>query len=240
MSDGQGRGDYDQASDGSVSWQEPDEQELAFVREDERLPWLESSEEERGRGIEGSRLIGFALLGLVALAVLAGAVWWFLAGPDRGGPEPDGSLIAAPAEPYKTKPADPGGRQVEGTGDASFAVGEGQTPEGRLREPSSAPSPSIAVVPPAAPDAEPQQAEPAAAPGTLVQVGAYSRREQAEEGWATLNRQTTHLSGVPHRIVRGQADIGTVYRLQATLPSSEEARRLCAALRGDGLACQVK
>ena len=250
------RDTYTPPTDEALSWHEPDEERLAFAEDDERLPWLESGEDTaQTRAIDGNRLVGFALLGLVGAAILAGAIWWLATGGAGGGPEPDGSLIAAPDQPYKTRPADPGGREVEGTGDTSFAVGEGKMREGRLRddpapEPTPEPArPTVATV--AAPAAQPaptpapaaaetNDASPEAPRGTLVQVGAYSRREQAEDGWRTLTRQTTHLDGVQHRIVRGQADIGTVYRLQATMGSRAEANALCSALKGDGLACQVK
>jgi len=40
--------------------------------------------------------------------------------------------------------------------------------------------------------------------------------------------------------VEGEADIGTVYRLQAVAGDAASANRLCSALKGDGVACQVK
>lgn len=64
-----------------------------------------------------------ALLALVLLAT-GGAGLWAM----RGGEEVakgDGSLIAAPAAPYKVRPAEAGGMTVEGQGDASFAASEG-------------------------------------------------------------------------------------------------------------------
>jgi hypothetical protein len=91
-----------------------------------------------------------------------------------------------------------------------------------------------------APTAEPElEPEPAIA-GVGVQVGAYYNAAAAERGWSTLIRQTESLQGVKHRVVRGVADIGTVYRLQAVAPDTASANRLCAALRADGLNCQVK
>ncbi len=175
----------------------------------------------------------FATLGLIV-----GAIWWFT-NRATGGPEPDGSLIAAPAEPYRVRPENEGGKTFAGTGDTSFAVGEGQTREGRL-----APTPE-ATEPAAEPDEEaPSQPAPArstALPtGTAVQVGAYSSRADAETGWSTLIRQTEVLSGVDYRIFEGRADIGTVFRLQAAAGDAANARRMCQALQGDGLPCTVK
>jgi len=76
--------------------------------------------------------------------------------------------------------------------------------------------------------------------GVGVQVGAYTSQASAEAGWAKLEKQYAALSGVHHRIVQGQADIGTVFRLQAVAESDGAANALCSGLKGQGLACQVK
>ena len=161
----------------------------------------------------------------------------FVANNTSDEPEADGSLSAAPDEPYKSKPEDPGGKTFAGTGDTSFAVGEGQTREGRLAEPTTTPAA-------AADDSDGADAGNAAAPatpsGTAVQVGAYPRREDAEAAWSNLMRQTEALNGVRHRVVEAQVDIGQVYRLQALAGDRASANRLCAALKADGLACFVK
>lgn len=215
---------------------------LDFGAEEESLPWLESGEDETQTGYDTTRLIGIGLLMVVALGVIVGAIWWFSNSNVGGGPEPDGSLVEAPDEPYRTRPEDAGGKTFAGTGDTSFAVGEGQTREGRL---GSGPPP-VATPTPTETASEPEPAEtPApnsgALPrGTAVQVGAYSNRADAEEGWRTLQRQTDALSGVGYRIVEGRADIGTVFRLQAAGGDNAGARRLCNALQSDGLPCQVK
>jgi hypothetical protein len=41
-------------------------------------------------------------------------------------------------------------------------------------------------------------------------------------------------------VVEGQADIGTVYRLQAITADAGAAHALCSQLKAAGLACQVK
>jgi len=45
---------------------------------------------------------------------------------------------------------------------------------------------------------------------------------------------------VRYRIVQGQADIGTVYRLQALPGDLATARTLCNGLKADGIACNIK
>lgn len=219
-----------------------DEQLTLSGDEDERLPWLESGDEDyEEAGVDSARIFGFALLALLALGAFVGGIWWF----GNRGPDPelvaDGSTIEAPAGPYKEKPEDPGGKKFEGTGNMAPAVGEGRDTEGRIAD--NAPKPSIdapttgqgALARPSA------TATPAASSGGVgVQVGAYSSKEQAEAGWQKLQAQTDKLSGVSHRVVQGQADIGTVYRLQAVAGDAASASRLCTALKADGVACQVK
>lgn len=227
----------------------PAERELAFEVPDERLPWLESDDEgEDPPPFDTGRLIGLGLIMLVALIVLVGGIWFFANRGVGDGPAPDGSLIAAPATPYKERPAEPGGKTFAGTGDTSYAVGEGQEVEGKLA--TSAPPPPTAVP---QPDPTPSasaasKASPKPAPssggalpaGTAVQVGAYSSRADAEAGWRRLSGQSEALSGVSYRIFAGRADIGTVYRLQAVGGDKAGARALCERLKAAGIACQVK
>ena len=195
-------------------------------------PWLPSFGINYFLGIDGIGLLMIAALGLIV-----GGIWWFTNRATGGGPEADGSLIAAPAQPYRVRPEDEGGKTFAGTGDTSFAVGEGQTREGRL---ATAPPEPEADATDEAPS-EPAPARSGALPaGTAVQVGAYSSRADAETGWSTLIRQTEVLSGVDYRIVEGRADIGTVFRLQAAAGDAANARRMCQALKGDGLPCTVK
>lgn len=79
-----------------------------------------------------------------------------------------------------------------------------------------------------------------AASGVGVQVGAYSSRARAQQGWQMLQRQSPTLARFERRILEGQADRGPVFRLQAVAPTLDEANRLCRTLRGEGLDCQVK
>lgn len=226
-------GDYGRDGDeGTKGFEKDDFEQLALNDDDERLPWLESGEEEEEAGVDTGRIVGFALVGLVTLAVLVGLVWW---ATHRGGnPEliADGSTIEAPDTPYKTKPEDPGGKEFAGTGDTSFKVGEGEATEGRLAA-TETPKPSPDLV-------QTKVEAPASDGGIGVQVGAYSSREAAQAGWNTLYTANEALHGYKYRIVLGQADIGTVYRLQAVAADSASAEGLCAKLKAAGTACQVK
>ena len=73
-----------------------------------------------------------------------------------------------------------------------------------------------------------------------VQLAAYRSRQRAEQGWNDIRRRTNALDGVRYRIEKGTVDIGTVYRLLAVASDRAAADRLCAALKADGLDCQVK
>lgn len=216
------------------------EQELELADDEESLPWLDSDyEEEEEGGYDTGRLIGVAMLGLLVIGLGAVGFWLY----NNRGPDPelvaDGSTIEAPAGPIKERPDDAGGKQFEGTGNVAPAVGEGETREGRLAD-DAAPRPSIdaAVSTTGKPAAAATRA--ATAGGVGVQVGAFSSRESAEAGWATLIRKSDKLSGVSHRVEQAQVDGSTVYRLQAVGGDLAAARALCNALKAEGIACQVK
>ena len=86
------------------------------------------------------------VLGLLALGLIVGAIWW---ATRQGGDEAlvaDGSTIAAPGQPYRERPKDPGGKTFEGTGDTSFAVSEGQNRSARIGGDSAA-QPGFTAVP---------------------------------------------------------------------------------------------
>ncbi|MDE2404690.1 MAG: SPOR domain-containing protein [Sphingomonadales bacterium] len=229
------------------------------LHETARLPWLESADDddEDDGGVDMHRVTVVLLAGLALLVAIVGGIWWSTHRTTAGDRVADGSVIPAPAGPYKTAPANPGGKTYEGTGDSSYAVSQGKNPTAHLggTEPSAAPAtpaparsaePAPAKASPGAASAATHAATAAAAHGggggggVGVQVGAYTSQASAEAGWAKLEKQYAPLAGVHHRIVQGQADIGTVYRLQAVTESDGAANALCATLKGAGLACQVR
>lgn len=221
--------------------------------EEAALPWLEGDDEEEYESGNSGQMILLVLLGLLAIGVVVGGIWWMSQRPTDQDLIADGSVIEAPDEPYKEKPEDPGGKTFEGTGDTSFAVSEGETRPARLGEAPPTPQPGFTAMdkggesaspkPSASASASPAPAatsSPVDARSVGVQVGAFSTRESAEAGWSKLAAQYSALSGLRHRIVEGQADIGKVYRLQALAADAGEARSLCSTLRSSGLNCQVK
>jgi hypothetical protein len=209
-------------------------EELAFAQEDERLPWLEADDDADEGAVDTGRVITFVVGSLIVLGLIIGALWW--AFRDRSGDNlvADGSTIEAPAGPYKTKPANPGGSEAVGTGDTSFKVAQGQEVEGQLAS-QDQPKPSI----------DRNQAGTGAAPaeapsgGVGVQVGAYSSKDRAEAGWSTLSTRYPQLSGVKHRVVQVTIDGSPIYRLQAVAGDAGAAQQLCSSLESQGADCRV-
>lgn len=232
--------------DGDEPWDEEEPQgpahdaeaaQLSLDDGEERLPWLESDDDYQEPGVDTARIIGLALAGLLFVGIVVGGLWWFTGQRGDGEPAADGSTIAAPAGPFKTRPDDPGGKTFAGTGDTSFAVGEGKETEGVLAS-DVEPHPSIDAA-----TVENTQPAAAAAPkagGVGVQVGAYSNRARAEQGWSSLVQQHSALQGVPHRVVEGDADIGRVFRLQAVAANRSTADSICSRIKAGGGSCQVK
>ncbi|MFM5895654.1 MAG: SPOR domain-containing protein [Novosphingobium sp.] len=210
-------------------------EQLSLADDEERLPWLEGSDDDEYEE-EGSAMghtLRLALIAMVALAALVGGIYWLThRNPDQT-LVADGSVVPADSRPYKEAPKDAGGKTFDGTGDTSFAVSEGKTKQAQLAG-SGAPAP--------APSATPSGAATTPAGGVVgVQVGAFSSKEAAEAGWAKVSGQANGaLSGVSHRVIAGNADNGTIYRLQAVAPDAAAASALCGKLKGAGISCQVK
>jgi hypothetical protein len=208
------------------------------------LPWLESDEEdEDAGGLDAGQIMLFAAALVLLLAAVVGGVWYVSNRASGGEVVADGGVIAAPQGPIKERPEDPGGKTFAGTGNVAPLVGEGGSRPAVVAEKPATPAPSATKpVPAATPSAAATPAAGAGAnlAGVGVQLAAYGTRARAEQGWSDLSRRTNALKGVKYRVVEGKVDIGTVYRLQAVAGSRAEAEKLCAALKADGLDCQIK
>ena len=229
--------------------------QLGLEDGDDRLPWLESADDIDPEGFDSGRIIGFVMLGLIALGMIVTAVWF---ASHRGPGAADGSTISAEAGPYKVAPEDPGGKKFAGTGDTSYAVAQGETRSGTIAGEEPAPAPGFSTTATPAPSATPKpvasaSATPApkasatatagAAPATSgvgVQVAAYTSAADAEAGWSALAARHDALSGFKHRVIEGQAEFGRVFRLQAVAGDVAAANALCAKLKASGQGCQVK
>lgn len=211
-----------------------EEERLEFADEDEHLPWLEGDEDEEAGTVDTGRIVGIAVIGLLVVAAVVGAIWALT----RAGPDPemvaDGSTIESPEGPIKSRPEDAGGQVAAGTGDVAPQQGEGRETEGRIAASETA-RPSIDRRQPGE-----EEAPAAAASGVGVQVGAFSSRQNAETAWNALRSKTDVLNGVSRSIVQVEVDNGTLFALRAMAGSAGEANALCGRLKNAGIDCQVK
>lgn len=215
----------------------------------DRLPWLEAVEEDDDRaGPSAAKLIAAVVIGLLAIAIIVGGLFWLgNRSRDGGG---DGEIIAAPEGDYKIKPADPGGMNVAGEGDTAFAASEGAEPQGNLNvsavpeapvrpAPSPAPRPQApAPQPKAAAPQRPAPAAPAqpAARGSTIQLGAFSSQAGATSAWRALSARFRYLSPLNHSVIPVQSGGRTLYRLRANGP---DATGICRRLQVAGEDCTI-
>jgi hypothetical protein len=128
--------------------------------EGERLPWLEAVEEEDGGdGPSALKLIIAVLIGLAAIGGIVGGLFW-LGNRHEGGTASGGvETIKAPDGAYKVRPDNPGGMNVQGQGDTSFAASAGAEPKGKI-DTNAVPEAPVRRSAPAAPAAKPAPAPP--------------------------------------------------------------------------------
>ena len=220
----------------------------------DRLPWLEAVEEEDDRaGPSAAKLIAAVVIGLLAIAIIVGGLFWLGNRTREGGG--DSELIAAPEGDYKIKPADPGGMNVAGEGDTAFAASEGAEPKGNLnvnavpeapvrpaprpQPPRAQPEPKAAT--PQRPVARPAPAArpaPTATParGATIQLGAFSSQAGATSAWRALSGRFRYLAPLNHSVIPVQAGGRTLYRLRASGP---DASGICRRLQVAGEDCTI-
>jgi hypothetical protein len=227
-------------------------EEIELADED-RLPWLEAVEEDEGEGGPSvAKLVAAIVIGLVAIGVIVGGLFWL---GNRGQPGPNGEVIAAPEGDYKQRPENPGGMNVEGEGDTAFAASAGAQPQGNLNteampetpvtRPPAAPQPPARTPAPAPPQAQPAPPPPApvrpapAAPaggGATIQLGAFSSQAGANSAWNALAGRFRYLAPLGHSVVPAQVGGRTLYRLRA---SGAAAASVCRRLQVAGEDCSV-
>jgi hypothetical protein len=222
----------------------------------ERLPWLEAvDEDDHDRGPSAGKLIAFVLIGLAAIGLIVGGLFW-MGERNKGGGNGEPELIAAPAGDYKVKPDDPGGMEVEGRGDTAFATSEGANPRGAIdvnavteapvARPKSRPTQLADVIPPlssAAPSPAPAaSATPAAtasapsAGGGAIQLGAFSSQAAANGAWKAMSGRFAYLAPLSQSVTPVTSNGRTLYRLRASGPG---AAGICGRLRVAGEQCVV-
>ncbi|MGN6375662.1 MAG: SPOR domain-containing protein [Sphingomonas sp.] len=232
-------------------------------RDEDRLPWLESVDEEHEDSAPFWRVAALVVLGLVAIAALVYAVYW-VQGRHRGGG--NGELIAAQEGDYKIKPEQPGGMQAQGEGTQALATSQGDDQANASIDLNAVPEAPVAAKPaqqaptsanggsstvtaavPAsggalkakAPVSAPKAPAAPAANGALVQLGAYPDQATARDSWKHLSSRFGYLSSLGESIEPATVDGRTVYRLRVNAGSASAAHELCGKLKVAGEACYI-
>lgn len=231
------------------------------LRDEDRLPWLETVEPDEEEPSNTGRTVALVLLGLALLAVVVfGAVRW----QQSRGAQGDGTLIAAQDGAYKVRPDDPGGLKVEGEGDAAIATSAGvkagsgsvdlkavpEAPVARGRAPQPAASPgtaeagrnAVARVPEsggrlvaAAPMDRTRASVPGATGGgSLVQLGAFPSEAAANAAWGTFAKRFGYLAALGKSVERAEVNGRVVYRLRVNAGSANQAADIVGRLRVAG------
>ena len=213
---------------------------------DEQLPWLEAVDDEDGpTGIPARRMLGALLIVLLAAALVSATFFWL--GRQNAAPSGAVELIRAEPGPYKVRPTDPGGLDVAGESETAYRTSAGQdtdaqlnlsaTPEAPVERPKPEPKPE-----PAAPveDKKPEpKPEPAAAPtggkGSVIQLGAFANRAQAERAWSALSARFSNVAAMNKMIIPFSGGI----RLRAGAESPAAAKDACQKLKVAGENCFV-
>lgn len=223
----------------------------AEVADEDRLPWLEAVEEDEGpAGPSMAKLIGAVVIGLAAIGLIVGGLFWLGNRNREGG---NGEIIAAPEGDYKVRPDEPGGMNVSGEGDTAIAASEGVAPQGRLNTNAVAEAPVARPAPqpkqqapqqtaqaqrpqPPAPQPQPPRPAPAAAGGATIQLGAFSSGASANSAWTAMAARFRYLAPLNRSVIPVQSGGRTLYRLRASGPGAAD---ICRRLRVAGEDCSV-
>ncbi|MES3152154.1 SPOR domain-containing protein [Sphingomonas faeni] len=231
------------------------------LREEDRLPWLETVEPDDTESVGIGRVIALVVLGLAVLAAIIFGIYKL----QQRAPAGDGQLIAAQEGDYKVKPDEPGGLKVNGEGDAAVATSAGKSGNGAidLRGVPEAPIAgkraaavktteatgrnAVAQVPASGGRlvaTAPIQASRSAAAqtpggGSLVQLGAYPSEASANAAWTTISKRFAYVAALGKSVQPVASGGRTLYRLRVNAGSANQAADICGRLRVAGETCFV-
>ena len=232
------------------------------LRDEDRLPWLETVEPDEPEGPPAGRVIALVLIGLAVLAMIIFGIYQL----QNRTPSADGELIAAQEGDYKIKPEDPGGLKVKGEGSTAVATSDGKPGSGaidlkavpeapvdgrRAAQPLPAGSAggrnAVAQVPAsggklvaAKPVTASQTTAPGAASGgSLVQLGAYPSEAMANASWTSFSKRFAYLAPLGKSVQPVATGGKTLYRLRVNAGGANQAADICGRLKVAGESCFV-
>ncbi|MGY4396882.1 hypothetical protein ACVWZA_002067 [Sphingomonas sp. UYAg733] len=230
------------------------------MRDEDRLPWLETVDEDYETGPSPLRII--ALIAL-ALAVIAAALFGYQYYHKARGEAGNGALINAQEGDYKVKPDDPGGLKVEGEGDSAIATSDGAAsgdakinaeavPEApvagtkaKAGAATTGAAKAVTAIPAsggalkAAPTGPARSASAGTSGGALVQLGSFPDEASANAAWTKTSKRFTYLAPLGKSVQKADVNGRTMYRLRVNAGSAGQASSLCGKLRVAGEACFV-
>ncbi len=231
------------------------------VRDEDRLPWLETVDEEYSEGPSIVRVIILAAIGLAVIAAAIFGFYWFRGHQSADG---NGALIAAQEGDYKVKPDDPGGLNVTGEGDTAIATSDGSStgnasinlgavPEAPVDGTKVAPSnpatsgsaKTVAAVPVSGgklgttTPAKPVAAATAGAASGLIQLGSFPSEAEANAAWAKKTKRFGYIASLGKSVQKAEVNGRTVYRLRINAGSAGQAAEMCGKLKVAGEDCFV-
>ena len=216
---------------------------------DEQLPWLQPvDDEDEPRGVSARKMLAALAVVLVAALVVAATFFWIgrQDATTSGAPE----LIKAPAAPYKVKPTNPGGLDISSESETAFETSAGQDnnaqldtskmPQAPVAGPQEPPKtlPTNETKTPVAPEVKTPPApevKPTGGAGSVIQLGAFANRTQAERAWTALSARFPSVAAMNKMIVPFPGGI----RLRAGAASPAEAKQACDAVKAGGENCFV-
>jgi hypothetical protein len=215
--------------------------------DDGQLPWLQAVEDEdEPRGLSARKMLAaFAVVLLACLIVAATFFWLGRRNAVVNGPP---ELIHAPPGPYKIKPPNPGGLDIQGESETAFETSAGEDKDAQL-DLSKMPERPVAKPPkevakpgfsteaqaPAKPEPAAEPAPPNVVHGSIIQLGAFANQAQAERAWTALSTRFPAIGSMGKLIVPFSGGI----RLRATAASPVEAKQACQTLKAAGENCFV-
>jgi hypothetical protein len=229
--------------------------------DDDRLPWLETVEEDYREGPSFWRILLLILLALAVIGAGAFGYWWY---QKQQGLSGNGALINAQEGDYKVKPDDDDSMNVEGEGGTVFATSQGAEANASVNVNAQAEAPVtgkvVASPTPVTGDAKGAVAVPAnggalkahapgiaAAPaavvnagsGSLIQLGAFPDQQGADAAWGRLSKRFAVLAPLGKSVEKGDKNGTTVFRLRVNAGSNGQARDICGKLKAAGENCYV-